>query len=319
MNLNALSPYIRRAMRDSIVKIPWLLSMRILFEYEILYLEHGFLDITVDGVVYHLAPGDIIMFCPRQPHEIRSVGTDVVSQPHILFDLEYDQYSDKIPISFRNIDAFTDEEKRMIRVNAFPYLESPMLKVDNMDYFLELFFDVIDTWAAGKDMYMIESKYKLIRLLLYLFKCNPSMVSDNKTTRHSSLGYVKDYIDNNYCNIITLDSLSSMFHINKYYLTRRFREEFGVPVIQYYRMVLIDAAKKCLQQNPNVTKTAYQLGFENIYAFSRFFKNTAGITPREYIYSVQQTSSFPSTEELHPVNWDTVRGMYFEPESPPSE
>jgi len=300
MNPNTISPYIRRAIHSD-VPIPWLISMRILFEYELIYLEKGYLEITVDDRLYHLSPGDVILFCPGQPHEIRSAGTEKISQPHILFDLEYDQYSDRIPISFRNIDAFSEEEKRMIRINAFSNLESPLLKIDHPEHFLSLFYDVIDTWEAGKDLYMLECKHKMIRLLLYLFKCNPSMVMQKQSVPLPSLESVRDYIDNNFTNTITLDTLSDMFHINKFHLTRRFREEFGLPVIQYHKKVLADAAKKLLLEKHSVTQTAQLLGFESIYAFSRFFKNVIGVSPSQYVSAMEKERSIPSAVELWPI------------------
>lgn len=281
MNMNVLSPFIRLATR-SYVPTPWLLQMRILFEYELLFLEEGKLSITVDGKLYACKPGDIILFCPGQQHEIRSVGSQNISQPHIVFDLEYDQYSDIIPISFRNLDAFTEDEKRMIRSNEFSQLDSPILKVSNMSSFLQLFYDVIDAYEDKHAMYQLVCKYRLIKLLCYLFTCNPEMTYEGSPQLNPSLMHVKEYIDCNYTNKISLDILSKQFHIDKFYLTRRFREEFGVPIIHYYNSTRIAAAKRLLKDMHSVTQTASMLGFDNIYTFSRFFKRGTGFSPKAY-------------------------------------
>lgn len=45
---------------------------------------------------------------------------------------------------------------------------------------------------------------------------------------------VKNYIDFNYKNNLSLDTLSSQFNYNKYYILKKFKDQYGVSPIQYY-------------------------------------------------------------------------------------
>lgn len=93
---------------------------------------------------------------------------------------------------------------------------------------------------------------------------------------------IKNYIDSNYSQKITLDFLSKMFFINKFYLEENFKKHFGIPVIKYYNRVRFENACKLLALGNSVGRKAEKLDFDNIYAFSRFFKNISGISPSAY-------------------------------------
>ena len=51
--------------------------------------------------------------------------------------------------------------------------------------------------------------------------------------KHASLKDIKAYLDENYCEKITLDQLAGKYFINKYYLTRIFKETYGITINHY--------------------------------------------------------------------------------------
>lgn len=58
---------------------------------------------------------------------------------------------------------------------------------------------------------------------------------------------IRSYLDENYTKKITLDQLSERYFINKYYLTRIFREQFGVSINNYILEKRITHAKQLLR------------------------------------------------------------------------
>lgn len=102
-------------------------------------------------------------------------------------------------------------------------------------------------------------------------------------TKNTTLLEIRQYLDHNYPEKITLDDLSERYFINKYYLTRVFKEQFGVSVMDYLRNVRITHAKNQLRFTD---KPAEQIGLDcgigDVYYFSRVFKKVEGIGVREY-------------------------------------
>jgi AraC-like DNA-binding protein len=80
---------------------------------------------------------------------------------------------------------------------------------------------------------------------------------------------------------------------------RLFRRETGLSFVVWRQQACILAALPKLTAGASVTRAAADLGYDNPAAFSTLFKRTLGVTPREYIQSVDRSwegSSRPSTD-----------------------
>ena len=101
--------------------------------------------------------------------------------------------------------------------------------------------------------------------------------------KQQSLIDVKEYIDRHYMEKITLDKLSEEFLINKYYLERIFKEQFGTSIISYLLNIRITHAKQLLRfTDKSVGQIGAECGIYPLYYFSRMFRQTEGISPTEY-------------------------------------
>ena len=102
-------------------------------------------------------------------------------------------------------------------------------------------------------------------------------------SRRRDLQNMKDYIDLHFSEKLTLDSLAEAFYINKYYLTRVFREQFGITVNSYILQVRITRAKQLLRfSDLSIEKISQECGMNDANYFARMFKKIEGISPGEY-------------------------------------
>lgn len=62
--------------------------------------------------------------------------------------------------------------------------------------------------------------------------------------KRQNLQEIKDYLDTHFAEKITLDALAERFYINKFYLTRVFKEQFGQTVTNYLVQLRITQAKR---------------------------------------------------------------------------
>lgn len=145
---------------------------------------------------------------------------------------------------------------------------------------LNSIFEVADSDNYIRDM-MIHEKLTSLLTLLMSESWNPT---NSSTARHNqNVITIKKYLDRNYAEKITLDDLASQFFINKFYLERSFKEQYGIPVITYLNNVRITEAKKLLRfSNDTVGSIANQSGFTDVNYFIRQFKKIEGVSPGEY-------------------------------------
>lgn len=121
-------------------------------------------------------------------------------------------------------------------------------------------------------------------LLVYISrKQNLSVISDSSFHLSKECALAKRYIDINYSQNITLDSLAEITHINKFYLAHSFTECIGQSPINYLANRRVEACKELLTTSDlSVTQIASSAGFSSQSYFSQLFNKKVGMSPRQY-------------------------------------
>lgn len=172
----------------------------------------------------------------------------------------------------------------------------PVLTVSDRTQWEELLDSIYEIAASNlsvrnlaiKDMQICEKLTSLLTLLLEQSGSNDGPEEKNGRrkvgkAKKQNLQEVKDYLDANYAKRITLDMLAETFYINKFYLTRIFKEQFGESVTGYLLQVRITRAKQLLRFSPQtIEQIAAECGMHDANYFARMFKKVEGVTPGEY-------------------------------------
>ena len=108
-----------------------------------------------------------------------------------------------------------------------------------------------------------------------------SIVPAKKITKECR--FVEQYIDEHFTEDITLDTLSNLTYLNKYYLVHSFKKYKGVSPINYLIGKRISESKHLLETtNHPIVKIADMIGFSSQSYFSQVFKRETGMTPNEF-------------------------------------
>lgn len=94
---------------------------------------------------------------------------------------------------------------------------------------------------------------------------------------------IKFYIDMNYPENIKIQDIAKIFGIHPFYLTKVFKDKFGIPPKHYLLDLKLKKASRLLATTDHpIYIIANSLGFEDQLAFSRLFKKSYSISPTEY-------------------------------------
>lgn len=94
---------------------------------------------------------------------------------------------------------------------------------------------------------------------------------------------VKKYIREHLYEDMTRDTLAAVVYLNTDYLSHIFKKETGNSLTNYIIDERIRRAKQLLaQRDMSIRDIAIACGFQNISYFSRQFKKSTGMTPREF-------------------------------------
>ena len=94
---------------------------------------------------------------------------------------------------------------------------------------------------------------------------------------------IKRYIDSNYQDDITLDSLAKMAHLNKYYFVHAFTKFYGQSPMNYLTMRRIQTSQDLLTSTDySISEIAQLSGFSSPSYFSQCFRKSCGMTAAAY-------------------------------------
>lgn len=271
MNLSLINPYIRLA-TESRLPSRYNISRRVIYDYELIYLEEGSFTFVYNDKPYHCNTGDFIFIRPGISHSLM-LNHGEISQPHIHFDITHRPQSETIPISFKDLDNMSDEEKDWIHKDYFSSFGlSPFINIKKKSVFLETFYSLI-----SNDSDDLTKKSLIIKLIANIINDNfPELLQNDK--RINVATQIKDYVDAGNGMGMMLDDFAKTFFYDKFYLERKFKESFGVNLIEYRNKKRMELAKNLLKTH-SVSNVSDLIGYQSIYAFSRAYKSYFGYAP----------------------------------------
>lgn len=149
--------------------------------------------------------------------------------------------------------------------------------------FTTLLADIYDLASSSDYIRDMRINEKLGTLLTLLMEQSWHPESMTVSRKRLELAAVKEYLDEHYTEKIALDDLSEHFFINKFYLSKIFRETYGTTVNNYLISKRITRAKQLLRfTDMTVDEVGTAVGMGDANYFSRMFRKVEGISPREY-------------------------------------
>ena len=156
------------------------------------------------------------------------------------------------------IFAQVDEEENAIIEQIF----SDMKKYENQECYSSM------SMVAG-----------CIKLLMLTDKYSVESAGSASGTMNHAI----EYINNNIFSDINIDEICAAVHMSKYHFCRQFKKHTGMTVMNYILNTRIVLAKHMLTNaKVSVTEVSESCGFSSVSYFSSAFKNSTGLTPREF-------------------------------------
>ncbi|WP_197480003.1 AraC family transcriptional regulator [Paenibacillus swuensis] len=280
---------------------------RMLWDYELLYLKQGELEVTVEHSIYHGLPGDVFLFKPGQRHSIKVKGDAMVDQPHIHFDLFEKHDSGEVTVSFQMKDEMNPSEHAWFRENV---LSGPDTILPNFFRLREplslepILFDTIREFQMRMPHYEIRLKALVLELLAFLLRESQWMHRQDEPDQFTLLMEIQRHMNLHANRDLTLDELSQQFHLNKHYLIGLFKNAFQITPMQYHQQMRMERAKNLLKYTRlSMQEISDTLGYPSIHSFSRAFKNKEGSSPSFYRTSLFQHLNPSLNRSEHAISY----------------
>jgi AraC-like DNA-binding protein/mannose-6-phosphate isomerase-like protein (cupin superfamily) len=231
--------------------------------YVIGFIESGERCLSCKNRKYTVEPGDLLLFNPRDNHTCEQI--------------------DGRTLDYRCINVHPETmSKAAFEITGkdyLPYFSPAVIFHSELASLLRELHMIIMEEERG--FRKEEIFFFLLEQLIKEFSeegIEPSLAEENRETR-----IICNFLEENYMKNITLDELSELTGLSKYYLLRSFTKQKGISPYRYLETIRIDRAKKLLEKGVLPIEAALQTGFADQSHFSNFFKKFIGLTPKQYM------------------------------------
>ncbi|WP_167383768.1 AraC family transcriptional regulator [Paenibacillus kribbensis] len=243
---------------------------------EISYVLSGGIDnIYIDGVNYSSKEGDIVLINSNAIHSFsvaKGEGREAITVL-IPYGFIRENVNSSNPISFDCISIFETNEQRLQQFAELRGLLDTLFAA-----YLNRHNDPLE------HIHLTSLSYKLVYLLLMHFKIdNESIHGFNSNKYLERLTLITDYIQENYDQSLSLDSIAQVFGLSPEYLSRFFVKHVGMTLFQYINAIRLERSFRVLMNTDHsIIQIALEHGFPNEKSFARVFKKVYQATPHQY-------------------------------------
>lgn len=241
--------------------------------YEVYFFLRGDVEYRVEGRIYHLQPGDLILINPMELHQLIVRSENAPYERIVLW------------IDKAYLERFSSEHTSLTRCfdNALP-THSNLLRpttaqmADIRQRLGELIRETYrggygsDLCAAG---ILLQFMVELNRLAQHSGEQIPS-----QEVASPLVAQVLAYINDHYNEELSLEGLAQRFYVSKYHLSHEFSRVVGTGVYRYIVLKRLLIAKQMLSAGVAPGVVYAHCGFGDYANFYRAFKAQYGISPR---------------------------------------
>ena len=238
--------------------------------YELYFFVAGDMDYWIEGSLYHLQPGDLLLIDPMALHKpVPRSDEDRYERIVLWIHKNY-----LASIQNGELEACFQTGQRLLRPAAadsrqisqlLQRLTEEYYSADpcSQSYAFGLLLQLMATVnrAVGEHIPGEEENYS-----------SPTIITE-----------VLSYINTHYRQALTLEHLANHFFINKYYLSHQFRKTVGTGVHRYITLKRLHYAYDALLEGIPAGEAAVQSGFSDYTAFYKAFRSQYGISPTDCI------------------------------------
>lgn len=247
--------------------------------YEIYVYLSGSVKLFIEGDIYNIKRGDIIVIPPYTVHQLLPVSPEQMDQeydriylyvtPACLATFQFNEHSVLPPL-----ERASQEKRYHFHI------------ADSMD-FERIFDSMMAIYQNSKTEFYGKELLNRAHILQSMALLNKHILSDmgpRKTTYINPLiDDVLSYINEHYMEPMSLESIASHFYINKYTLTKLFKKQTDRTLHNYILLKRISIAKQKMAEGRSPSAIYDEVGFKDYSTFYRAFQKMEQISPKEFV------------------------------------
>ena len=253
------------------------------YEDEAVYHSHDHLEIAfvlsgtgkyyIEGDIYNIGEGDLLIFNPGVKHQA-------------LFDKTAEVPTTEFFVGFSDLQL-EGFDKNYLPVPDGAYM------IHTGSELRQKIFKICSSMEAEKVVcregryFMLKAYLMQILVLIIREQCEPVPMKEGCAFESTNKKYVVEqiltYLEDHYNEKISLDQIAENMYLSPFYISKIFKSETGDTPIRHLINIRLGKAKEILQSGyeGSIQEVAAMVGYDDAYHFSKLFKKHHGITPTQ--------------------------------------
>lgn len=269
MDMNKLNPFIRSA---DIYERMGRNEECIAYDCRVIYVISGDITAVVDGVkLGHLSAGHLLYIPSGVSYKLKA---QYVRAAVITFDTEVLDPTMEDVITPASISEFDSE--RLREKPAAPF--DKYLHVRDMESERDGFIRMCNIFTSAEGSYraQVSAMFKLVLLKI-------AETTDENALPSRMVEELDNYIRENVGDEISNTEIGAIFGYHPFYVSKVLKDRKGQTLRQYIINYRLKAAMKMLKlTQKSINEIADECGFTDASYFTKTFRTTTGMTPKEY-------------------------------------
>lgn len=244
-------------------------------EIEILLVQDGLLDITIEDDHYNMHSGDALIIGAKELHRDRFYEKHGIT--YLVFQFDIEQYLENSTLPYYR--AISEPGFPLHKLN-YIFQENPEACKKVLEAVQTIFAETV----AKQEGYEMAVSQQIKSIVLTLLRNDTKkMIRLKEQGEIARLKPVLDYVEEHLSDKIQVEDVCAIANVSYYYFVKYFKKVMGMSFLEYVNYKKIKKAERILlTRDVSVAQVAESIGMPNMAHFYKVFKKYNDCSPNEF-------------------------------------
>ena len=285
--LNLISPCLRptpHGVGHAECKQGWVEPMRVIYDHELVVFAEGECIMEVAGRKFPCPKDTFIIVPPEQPHLSQAISSQPAHRYWAHFNWKYQGEYSNVPLcTYLPGSPHKELYKLSPRFVPQKIFHGP---ISSPSIIKELMIRLCECWKDDSTLKKLTCRALILEILIELLGTGREEFADRGQGAHLASKtriLLNKLADRPLCDMESIQSSLKRLGYSYAHLCRLFKQHYGISPLGCINALRIARARNLLRDTDlTISQISYQMGFNSLGYFSRFFHKHTGTGPKEF-------------------------------------